>query len=250
MSNILGNTVNSVKENALSVLQTVGRAALHTLAPDNIEFYMCSLELLDSSGNTKGFMTLSVMPNNMLESRSQIVTITKTNTGISSVFNSTFVPRDISIQGTFGRKLRLVLGNKEVENVSVIPFFGGNLGINTFGESSLIKTGYGLIKMLKSMIDASWKLDDNKRPCVLVFNNYAFNTSYIVEATLDSYSQSTENNMLWYYSLDMKAVAPAEAVKRSVISNKNAKFLTNVAANSISKNLTRVLNDITRSLNF
>ena len=145
-----GNTLNSFTENAKSALVTMGRAALHSLSPDNFEYYLCSLELLDSSGDTKGFISFSVMPNNISETKNQIATISKTNSGIVSVFNSTFVPRDISIQGTFGRKLRLLLGMKETENVSVIPFFGGNFATNS--NDVLIKTGYGMTKMLKNMI--------------------------------------------------------------------------------------------------
>jgi len=47
---IAGNTVNSVVENAREAAFTIGKGALHSLAPDNFEYYMCSLELLDSSG--------------------------------------------------------------------------------------------------------------------------------------------------------------------------------------------------------
>ena len=233
---IAGSTVNSVVENARGALVTIGKAALHTLAPDNFEYYMCSLELLDSSGNTKGFMSFVVMPNNILENKTQIATITKTNKGVSTLFNSTFVPRDISIQGTFGRKFRLLLGMKETENVSTIPFFGGNMGFSVLDSDVLIKTGYGLTKMLKNMVEASTKLDDQGNPCILIFNNYALNTHY---------SQSIENNMLWYYSLEMKAVAPASAVKSQ--KEQNAKFLTTVASGAIAKGIGNILKDVSRA---
>ena len=250
MANFLGNTVNSVVENASEAIVTIGKSALHALAPDNFEYYMCSLELLDSSGNTKGFMTFSVMPNNILESETQIATITKTRSGVVNLFNSTFVPKDISIQGTFGRKFRLLLGNKEPENVSAIPFFGGNLGFDIMGGDVLIKTGYGLVRMLESMIKESWRLDDKKNPCILIFNNYAFNTSYVVEVLQRSYSQSVENNMLWYYSLEMKAVAPASAVKRTNGNTDTSSFITSVASGAIAKGIGGILKDVTRSINF
>lgn len=241
---IAGSTVNSAVENARGALATFGKAALHTLAPDNFEYYMCSLELLDSSGNTKGFMTFVVMPNNILENKTQIATITKTNKGVSTLFNSTFVPRDISIQGTFGRKFRLLLGMKETENVSTIPFFGGNMGFSVMDSNVLIKTGYGLTKMLKNMVEASNKLD-NGNPCILIFNNYALNTHYVVEVMQDSYSQSIENNMLWYYSLEMKAVAPASAVRNQ--KEQNSKFLTTVASGAIAKGIDNILKDVSRA---
>lgn len=237
--NIVSSFVDGVRE----TIATIGRGALHSIAPDNFEYYMCSLELLDSSGTTKGFMTFVVMPNNIMENRPQITSITKTNKGVSTLFNSTFVPRDISIQGTFGRKIRLLLGLKEVENVSSIPFFNGNLG--GVKNDILIKTGYGLIKMLQNMIDASTKLDDNGNPCILLFNNYALNTHYVVEVMQSSFSQSTENNMIWYYSLEMKAVAPASAVRTQ--KEQSAKFLATVASGALAKSIGNILKDVSRA---
>lgn len=242
---IAGNTVNSVVENAREAAFQIGKGALHSLAPNEFEYYMCSLELLDSSGVTKGFMTFAIMPNNIMESKTQIISVTKTNRGIATLFNSTFVPRDISIQGTFGRKFRLLSGMKEVESVSTIPFFNGNLGFNFMGNEFLIKTGYGLIKMLKNMIDESYKIDDKRNPCILIFNNYALNTHYVVEVMQSSFSQSVENNMLWYYNLEMKAVAPAEAVKRQD-ENSDKRFISKIPSNAIAKGIEGILKDVSR----
>ena len=100
-------TLSSVTENAIRIADTLGRAGLHALLPENFEYYMCSLELLDDNGNTKGFLMFPVMPSNVVETKTAIASVTKTNAGVVTLFNPTFVPRDISIQGTFGRKLRL-----------------------------------------------------------------------------------------------------------------------------------------------
>ncbi len=242
--NQIGKTVDAVYENVKNVAANIGQAALHSLAPDDFEYYLCSLELLDSTGNTKGFMFFTVMPNNITESKIQIASITKTNKGISTLFNSTFVPRDISIQGTFGRKIRLLVGIKEPQNVSKIPFFSGNLGLNVEGDS-VIKTGYGLVKMMKSIIDESFKVDKNGNACILIFNNYAFNTHYVVEVMQSAFSQNIENNMLWYYNLEMKAVAPASAVKMQN-QDGDKRYFERVAANAIAKGIGDLLNDISR----
>ncbi len=242
--NQIGKTVDAVYENVKNVAANIGQAALHSLAPDDFEYYLCSLELLDSTGNTKGFMFFTVMPNNITESKIQIASITKTNKGISTLFNSTFVPRDISIQGTFGRKIRLLVGIKEPQNVSKIPFFSGNLGLNVEGNS-VIKTGYGLVKMMKSIIDESCKVDKNGNACILIFNNYAFNTHYVVEVMQSAFSQNIENNMLWYYNLEMKAVAPASAVKMQN-QDGDKRYFERVAANAIAKGIGDLLNDISR----
>ena len=246
-SNVEKSSVNSIRENVISVVDTLGRAALHAMAPDNFEYYMCSLELLDSSKSTKGFMTFAVMPNNILETKTEIATINKTNRGVVTTFNSSFVPRDISIQGTFGRKLRLIIGAKEPSNGDK-TWFGnlmssGNLGFNMMGGSVLVKTGYGLTKMLKKIVDTAYTLDENGKPHTLIWTNYALNTSYVVEILQSSYSQTYENNMLWYYNLEMKAVAPASAIKTENFGG----FMKKVAANSIGNAIKNLLGDVTRS---
>lgn len=245
---ILGNSLNSVVEQARNALMTVGKAGLHVLAPDNFEYYMCSLELIDGYGNTKAFMTFSVMPNNIVETKAEIATITKTNSGITTLFNSSFVPRDISIQGTFGRKLRLLLGMKEVEDIGGTPFFSGNMAFDALGGDVLIKTGYGMTKMLKAMIDKNYQLDEFGKPHILLFKNYSLNTHYVVEPLQSSFNQSVENNMLWYYSIEMKAVAPAEALKVAD-GKENARFLEKVAAGAIADGIQNLLSDITRHNN-
>lgn len=247
---VLGNSVNSVLEQARSIAGEIGKSALHTVAPDNFEYYLCSLELLDSVGNTKGFLSFVVMPNNYMESRTQIASVTKTQSGVNTLFNSTFVPRDISIQGTFGRKLRLLLGMKEVESDSdkSVPFFNGSWG-KIAGQEVLVKTGYGLTKMLQKMVDAAYTLDEQGGPHILLFSNYSLNTNYVVEILQDTYSQSVENNMLWFYSLEMKAVAPQSAVQRGEDFSKTAQFITTVASGAIAKSIGNILDSVTRAIN-
>jgi hypothetical protein len=247
---VLGNSVNEVLEQSRSLLMTVGKAALHSIAPDNFEYYLCSLELLDSAGNTKGFLSFVVMPNNYMETRTTVGSVTKTQSGVTTLYNSTFAPRDISIQGTFGRKLRLLLGLKEVEdkNDKSIPFFNGSWG-KILGQEVLVKTGYGLTKMLQKMVEATYKTDEQGGSHILLFSNYSLNTNYVVEVLQDSYSQSIDNNMLWFYSLEMKAVAPQSAVQRGEDFSKTAQMITTVAAGAIAKGIGNILNSVTRAIN-
>lgn len=244
MNYILENTVNAVVESSTRTLATLGRAALHSLAPDNFEYYMCSLELLNSQGVTRGFMTFAVLPNNLMETKTELSNITKTNRGIVTLFNDSFAPRDISIQGTFGRKIRLLIGDLEVnDEKGKKSYVSGNTGIDILGGQTLVKTGYGLTKMLKNIIDYTNKTDEHGRPHILLFNNYLLNTHYIVEVLQSSFSQSTENNMLWYYSMEMKAVAPASAVTVRE-GNRNINFLTQVSLNLLSKTITSTLTKV------
>lgn len=221
-------------------VSSLGRASLNAIAPDQIDYYLCSLELIDSLGETKGFLAFPVMPKSITETNIQIGTITKTNSGISDLINTTFVPKDIVIQGTFGRKLRFLTGSKEPDNQS-IPFFNGNLKLNN-GYGGLMKTGYGILKILQKMITVSRELDSNKKPHILVFTNYAFNSSYIVDVLQDSYNQSEETNMMWNYAINMKAVAPAEFAKRNKKYDKELILLTNVSSGLIVKKINNLIN--------
>jgi len=239
---LFSNGLNSAATNLASATSSMGRAALHALYPDEIEYYLCSLELIDSSGITKGYMTFTVMPNNVMDSKTQVATITKTNTGITTLFSDSFSPRDISLQGCFGRKLRLVTGVQATGNVSTIPFFGGNTGVKIGKENLLIKTGFGLLKMMENILESAWKLDDKNKPHILIFNNYALNSSYVVEPLQQSFSQGVENNMLWFYSVELKAVADGNMVKSDYSGNKDMKkFLTTVASSQIAKLLNNLV---------
>ena len=49
--------------------------------------------------------------------------------------------------------------------------------------------------------------------------------------------------MLWYYNLEMKAVAPASAIKAENFGG----FMKKIAANSIGNAIKNLLGDVTRS---
>ena len=247
--NLFKNNLNATINGVLSAASTMGKAALHALYPDEIEYYFCSLELLDSSGRTKGYMTFNIMPNNIMDSKTQIATVTKTNSGVVTLFNDSFNPRDISIQGNFGRKLRLVTGVQETGKISTIPFFGGNTGISFGQENVIIKTGFGLTKMLEKILDSAWKLDDKQKPHILIFSNYARNNSYVVEPLQMSFSQGVDNNMIWVYSIELKAVADGNLVKSNFSKSTNKKFLTTVANATIAKGLSDLIRKSIKNFN-
>lgn len=240
------SVLNSFIQNVNNVATTMGRAGLHALAPDQFEYYMCSLELINSQGATVAFMNFPVMPNSISETEAKIIDISKTNSGIVSMFNSYFVPKDISVQGTFGRKFRVLAGLKDLPtgDKTILSIMNGNLGFSLFGQEVKIKTGFGLINLLRRIIAKTTETDDYGMPYFLLFNNYTLNSNYVVEVLQSSFSQSVENNMLWFYSLEMKAVAPADAVKR-VDFNNNWGL---IAANSIAQSVQGILSDSVRSL--
>lgn len=245
----LGSGTTSVYQNALSIVSTMGKAAIHAIFPDDFEYYMCGLELIDSQGNTRAYMNFPVMPNNIMENKTQIATITKTNHGVVTQFNSSFNPRDISVQGTFGRKLRLVTNTYAPNDDKGFSLFStGVSAIDMFTAQKMsIHTGYGLVKILQKIVLESQKLDRYSKPYMLIFYNYALNTHYIVEVMQDSYSQSMENNAIWYYSLEMKAVADANLLRDNLDHLRTISFLTTVGSQAIASSAQNIVSGVFKS---
>ena len=167
-----------------------------------------------------------------------------------TLFNDSFCPVSISLQGTFGRKFRLVTGLVDPADASDKKwknFLNGNFGkIKDFTIG--VKSGYGMTRVLKYILEKANTLDDSSRPYILLYNNYSFNSSYVVDVVNYSFNQSTENNMLWFYTLQLKAVAPGSAVKMN--KQNMGSLLATVASNAIAQGLTKVVNDVKRNNTF
>lgn len=202
----LGLEVNQIAQN---VRASSARAYLNALYPEEFEYYLCSLELMDSSGYMDEMLIFPVMPNSIQEVRQSLVNVKKTTSSVVSLTNNTFAPTSISISGTFGRKLRILLGPKQTTNSSAF-YFENNISIRSQNVelNTEIKTGYGVTKKMEKMIKKS-----QKEGYLLFFYNFALGNNYLVEVTDMTFQQSMENNMLWNYSVNMKSLANAESVR-------------------------------------
>lgn len=237
-TNLGKNTLNGAIQSTRSTLIKTGRAAIHAMAPDEYEYYLCSLELLNGEGVRKGFISFVVMPDQIVETHTPIQTMVKTHSGIVTTFNPSFSPIDIQISGTFGKKFRLVTGLSDpTKKRNGLNLTFGKVASATVGA----KSGYGLIKILEHILKTSEKLDDNDKPYFVIFNNYAFNTHYIVNIMNYSFQQSYDQNMIWHYSISMKAVA----LKPKELGMSTASFLASVAANTMANGMTKLISGIT-----
>lgn len=229
-------TLNGAIQATRGALVETGRAAIHAIAPDEYEYYLCSLELLDGSGERQGFISFVVMPDQIVESHTPIQTMTKTHSGIVTTFNPSFSPIDITISGTFGKKFRLVTGLADPMKRK-----GGGLNLS-FGKLATTtvgaKSGYGLMKILEHILIKSEKIDESTgKPYFVIFNNYAFNTHYVVNIVNYNFQQSYDQNMIWHYNVVMKAVAE----KPKGLGMSMSHFLGSVAANSMANGMTKLI---------
>lgn len=194
-----------------SVASSSVRAYLNALYPNEFEYYLFTLELLNSYGEVEDILIFPVMPNSISENRVSLVNVRKTNNSVISLTNTTFAPTTITISGTFGRKVRILLGKGKNEE-SVGSAFAFSKDFNIKGKeievNGEIKTGFGVTKTLENIIKKSQKNEGY----TLYLYNLALSNNYLVEVMDMSFSQSMENNMLWNYSINFKSLAKAEDV--------------------------------------
>lgn len=228
-------------ENIFGFVPDSGKLIAHTLFPNDFEYYMMSLELLDSGDNyrvTDRFL-FPVNPDRIEIIDPKITTIRKTFGGIVSYTNDSFVPKLITLTGTFGRRFRLLVGNKITDDttnsVDKLRQFAGKPFVPN------VKTGYGSLRTLQRIYDKATKTASRGKPYIVNFYNLSYNQSFAVKFLELRVSQSKENNMLWDYSLVMKAVAPSENIK--VLGDK-VSSLRSGSFNLVNTKIAQVLSDV------
>ncbi len=222
-------SVESAFTRYTGLASSIGKKAISALFPNDFELYIMALELVNSDKQTEAYFLFPVQPFSISEQNRPIQNIKKTAGGITVLSTQTFSPTDTMIQGNFGRKFKFLLG-KELINFSAFlqqPFISKPEFAQEFDVN--IKTGYGCIKVLESIINKSSKLDKANKPYALYMYNLALGNSYLVKVLNYDFHQNQENNMIWHYSMAVKSLIPVEA-----ISEQSQQSLTvNLAANQL-----------------
>lgn len=195
-----------------------GKAAVSALFPNDFEYYAITLELVDSDDRTIEFLTFPVNPETLTYDNTPVTTIKKTFGGVNATSNSTFHPRQITLQGTFGRKFRLLIGKASVSEYSSQRGYWGSIkrgvmSVKQAAFSSKIKRGYGVTKLLEDIVEKSNSLDDKNEPLRLFFYNPTLGHSFLVKVGQFQLSQNRESsNAMWRYSLQLTAIAPLSSI--------------------------------------
>lgn len=207
------------------LVNEVGRAALHSLYPNEFEYYFCSLELVDYLGRTVDFFAFPIMPKSMSYGYPAATNIKQSDGGVTILKRPHFVPRDIQIMGNFGRRFKFLVGRNQVDAMAIR--FSTTAGVFTKEEAmagvqqtksavlnSQIRTGYGCLKIMQSIIDKAQAIDTvTGQQFSLYFYNTAIGESYLVEPLNLELKQSLDENMIWNYTLQMKGVAPISGLR-------------------------------------
>lgn len=231
------------KQRFLTLLASIGRAGLNSIYPNDFEYYACALELTNSKDEIVDTLVFPVMPSSMNQQRNPINNVKKSVNGVISLINTSFTPFPINLSGNFGRKLR-ILTNSGIVPINAVRSRITNQepleGYEGRQFSLKVKTGYGLCKYLEKMCLMAYSLDTEGKPYRLFFYNLAFNSSYMVEAPSFSFSMEQSNNMIWNYSLSLKAIAPAYSVR----ANEKSSIINAVSSSIINQGLDMLMTDV------
>lgn len=214
-------SLSNIKRNYINRVHSIGKIGLNALFPNDFELYIFALELVDSKGNTEEYFIFPINPTNIEESQPSNQTITKTAGGIVVMNSNTFVPRDIIMSGNFGRRFKMLIGQElidfsSLQYSSTSGFFNSFKDAQNFRKSifnSKIKTGYGLVKVLETIVNKSQNLDQYNKPYSLYLYNLALGNNYLIKATNLTYKQDIGSNMIWNYTLQIKAIGDLDTIE-------------------------------------
>lgn len=182
-------------------------ALLHSLFPEDFEHYTMALEIVNNTtGVTTDRFIFPVLPDNISIVNTKVTNVRKTAQGVSVMNNNSFIPIDIKIDGTFGRKFKLMIGSYETNAPS--PFTGNGGMIPSIPFALTVKTGYGALKMMERLYEKSTR-SVNGTTNTLILYNMTYNQQYVVKLLNLQSNQGVSENMIWKYSLSMQAVSPA-----------------------------------------
>jgi len=219
------------------LLRSIGRSAVHATFPNDFEYYALTLELTDSTDELINSMTFPVMPSAISENKPDISNQKKTSGGVVSLYDTGFVPFDITLSGNFGRKLRLNASSGLFSSIKSIGKSISSIGSGDFEPPAFnirVKTGYGSIKLLEKIKKESYSIDKDGAPVRLYMYNLALNSQHLVEFKNLRIAQDEQNNMIWNYVATFKAIAPAFSVK---------KRLTTLGASVVTKGMDSLVNN-------
>jgi hypothetical protein len=197
------------------MLTTIGKIGAQALFPNDFEVYFTAFELVDTANQTVDYFAFPLNPNSITETHPQLTNIKKTAGGITTLSTPTFVPKDIVLNGNFGRKFKVLLGQEQ----GLAAFSGllssgpGGILSDKTDYSKSIKTGFGCMKVLERIITRAQSLDARNDSYSLYFYNLSLGNSYLVKPISLTFSQNSENNMIWQYALTLKALAPLDQIK-------------------------------------
>lgn len=199
------SSVNQVRQQFLNQFgDSASRVVASQLYPDEFEYYLFAFELRDNKNVVTDRLILPVPPSDIAYNDQKLTTIQKTGNGINTLITPYFVPKSISMSGTFGRKFRLLTGYKRdaTNQISINEF------LTSF--STNVKTGFGALKRLEDIVNRATTVTKKNDPYKMVFYNFASGHTFYVEPMTFTMTQSERESRIWRYNLTLTVVADAQ----------------------------------------
>jgi hypothetical protein len=140
------------------------------------------------------------MPESLAMAQRYLMTVTPTLDG-NFVDDFGRAPSPIQLQGTFGKKLRAVVG-PGLNNSSITGSVLNSL------RSTTSSTGYGMVKALSEIVDRSHTPNAAGLMPKTVLFNWAFDSHWEVVINGFDVSQSVQQNGIWFYSMGITCLRP------------------------------------------
>lgn len=207
--------MNTLIQLGLKYVLSLGKEVVHKNFPRDFEYYMMAIELVDEYWNSIDYFVFPVMPSNITKSEAEAISIQHTLNGVVITNKLGFIPKDISISGNFGRGLKFVdYEGSGFESIAKGFYFSKDIqarSANPVTEFPFgVKTGYGCIKILQSIIEKSKAHGVELGSYKLLLYNPALGESYLVVPTKNPLvlTQNEQNsNMIWQYTLNLTIIA-------------------------------------------
>lgn len=195
-----------VESNYRELYGRLGESGLQAAHPNDFEYYLIGFELRQDSRLTDRFI-FPILPENIEMPKRKATMVKETFGGVVTLTTSKFVPFNITMSGSFGRRFKLLLNFVKEKGSDSFTNKVREKFVNDFNSSA--KTGYGLMKELERIFNKSVSLSADNRPYELIFYNLAFNEIYYVEFNEFTPQQNQTENRIWRYTVSLTATAPA-----------------------------------------
>lgn len=225
-------------------LDQYGKMGLSVRYPRDFEYYMCALELVDENDDTVDYFMFPVMPSSISKTETEATSIQTSFAGITIFNKQGFTPDELNIQGDFGRALKLLsweedgyykgIGLTIEDGYYTSDQVNSNFQDIKRGFMSGVKTGFGCIKILQSIIHKAKAHSQTGITYKLYFDNLAMGESYLVVPTKAPlvFSQDVQSsNMIWRYQLSLLIIADLKDVLAEQTKKKSMK--SDLSQNSI-----------------
>jgi hypothetical protein len=231
------NTASEANFRVKQAINLFGRGLLHQQYPNDIEFYFMALEVVDSNLNTVAYFPFPVNPSLYRSSVLPQTTIRNNYGGINVIRREAFIPREIQIAGTFGRRFNVSFPNiseignivsfnaaainpnkvpsKHQEPLATAKEYSHSIKQNGLQLDVRIKNGYGMCRVLEGLLTQVYSNNSgngfgrgDNAPYYLILYNSFNNDNYIVEPAGFAFPHTVGQNMMHNYELNLIAVAP------------------------------------------